>query len=275
MGFNPNAFAIFKINNMINISSKDNSLIKHINKLNKSAKYREKNKEFVAEGVRLCVDALESGAEFSSLVISGNALSKYTDEIKKLSQKSDNSYVLVNSLFNDISNTKTPQGIICIVKALDKPTLFDKMKGSFKILALENIQDPSNLGTILRTAEAVGVDGVILSGDCCDIYSPKVVRGSMGAVFRIPFSVVESIEDFVSNHKSITSYASVVDSNALKITDVKFDDTSVLVIGNEGNGIKKSTVDKCDYKITIPMNGRAESLNASAAAAILIWEMIK
>ena len=131
------------------------------------------------------------------------------------------------------------------------------------------------MGTILRTAEAVGIDGIVLSDDCCDIYSPKVVRGSMGAVFRIPFTVVSSIKDFISAHKDITSYASVVSGDAEKITDVKFSDSSLLVIGNEGNGVKASTIEACDKKITIPMNGRAESLNASAAAAILIWEMVK
>ncbi len=260
---------------MIRIASKDNSLVKHINKLNKSVKYRRECKEFVAEGIRLCSDALISGAEISSLIVCEDILEKYSDIIKKISEASNNSYVFSKALFNNISDTKNPQGIICVIKTLDKHSLFDKMKSNGKFLALENIQDPSNLGTILRTAEAVGIDGVILSSDCCDIYSPKVVRGSMGAVFRLPYIIKESIAEFISENKNITSYASVVDSNADKITRIKFERPCVVAVGNEGNGLKSSTIEVCNKKITIPMNGRAESLNASAAAAIIIWEMVK
>lgn len=260
---------------MINITSKDNSLIKHINKLNKSSKYRKKKNEFVAEGVRICNDAVESNACISSLVICEDIIEKYRDTIGRIEEHCEEVYVVTKPLFKEISETKTPQGVLCVIKALDKPTLFDKIKSGGKFVALDNIQDPSNLGTILRTAEAVGIDGIILSGDCCDIYSPKVVRGSMGAVFRIPFAKVNSIKDFIISHKNITSYASVVHDSADKITEIEFDDSSVLVIGNEGNGAKKETASACDYLVTIPMNGRAESLNASAAAAILMWEMIK
>ena len=260
---------------MIKITSKDNPLIKHINKLNKSAKYRREQCEFVAEGIRICNDAFLSHAKISSLIICEDIIEKNSELISKIKKVSDNSYVLSKSLFNAVSDTKSPQGMICVIKALDNPTLFDKIKSNGKFLALENIQDPSNLGTILRTAEAVGVSGVILSADCCDIYSPKVVRGSMGAVFRLPFISVESIEDYIISNKNINFYASVVDNDAEKVTDFVFEEPCVLLIGNEGNGLKKSTVELCDKKLTIPMNGRAESLNASAAAAILIWEMVK
>lgn len=260
---------------MIKISSKDNSLIKHITKLNKNSKYRKKSGEFTAEGIRICVDAVKSDVKISALIINENVIDKYLEEITLLKENAEKTYCLSDALFKDITDTKTPQGIICVLKTLDKPILFDKIKDSVKLLALENIQDPSNLGTVLRTAEALGIDGVVLSGDCCDIYSPKVVRGSMGAVFRIPFIIVDSLVDFIDSNKYLTSYASIVDENALKVTEVNFDKSSILIIGNEGNGIKESTVKKCDKSITIPMNGRAESLNASAAAAILIWEMIK
>ena len=127
------------------------------------------------------------------------------------------------------------------------------------------MQDPNNLGAILRSAEAFGIDGIVMSEDCCDIYSPKVVRGSMGAVFRIPFVICSSISSFLKENTYLDSFAAVVDSNAIRIT----------VVGNEGNGLKQETIDVCKNKITIPMRGKAESLNASAAASIIIWEMIK
>lgn len=260
---------------MIKITSKDNPLIKHINKLKKSPKYRGEQGEFLAEGARICKDAFLSNAKISALIINEDILDKYSELISEIENVCDKTYVLSKSLFKEISDTKNPQGLICVIKALDNLTLFDKIKSNGKFLALENIQDPSNLGTILRTAEALGVSGVILTDDCCDIYSPKVVRGSMGAVFRLPFIAVESMKDYIENNNHINFYASVVDNGAEKLTDFRFEEPCVLLIGNEGNGLKKSTVDLCDEKLTIPMNGRAESLNASAAAAILIWEMVK
>lgn len=261
---------------MKRISAKDNPLIKHINKLIKSSKYRAEKGEFVAEGVRLCEDALYSGCDIQALVVSDFACEHYKDTVAKLSEKTENSYVIPDSLFSKTSDTRNPQGVLCVIKALDNPTLFDKIKCNGKFLALDNIQDPSNLGTILRTAEAVGIDGVILSADCCDIYSPKVVRGSMGAVFRLSYTIVDTIAGFLSDNKYIDSFAAVVDSGAAEISVIDFKGkTACVVIGNEANGVKQSTIDACGGTVTIPMRGRAESLNASVAASIIMWEMIK
>lgn len=260
---------------MIRITAKDNTLIKHIKKLLKSAKYRRESGEFIAEGVRLCEDAFLSDAEITSLVVSETALEKYADIINKISQKTNSFYVVPNSLFSSLSDTKSPQGVLCVIKTLDKSPLFDKIKDGGKFLALDNVQDPSNLGAIFRTAEAVGIDGIVMSKDCCDIYSPKVVRGSMGAVFRLPYIITETIVEFIKSHKELTSYASVVDGTAAHITDTAFKAPCIVAIGNEGNGLKKSTIDACDLSITIPMKGRAESLNAAVAASIIIWELVK
>ena len=261
---------------MRRISAKDNQLIKHISKLLKSSRYRLENGEFISEGVRLCEDAFISDCEIISLVISDSAFERYNETIEKLRTKARNSYIVPDTLFTKISDTKNPQGVLCIIKALDNPTLFDKIKCNGKFLALDNIQDPSNLGTILRTAEAVGIDGVILSSDCCDIYSPKVVRGSMGAVFRLSYLITDTIADFLNENRDIESFAAVVNPDAKKLTDIDFNKkTSCVVVGNEANGIKQSTIDACSSTFTIPMNGRAESLNASVAAGIIMWEMIK
>lgn len=271
----PNAFAISIGGIMNRITAKDNPLIKHIKKLLKSAKYRRESGEFVAEGVRLCEDALLSDAEITALIVSETALKKYADIINKISQNINSFYVVSNSLFSSLSDTKSPQGVLCVIKTLDKSTLFDKIKDNGKFLALDNVQDPSNLGTIFRTAEAVGIDGIVMSKDCCDIYSPKVVRGSMGAVFRIPYIITDTIEEFIKANSELNSYASVVDRNAVKITDVSFGTPCIVAIGNEGNGLKESTINACDSSFTIPMKGRAESLNAAVAASIIIWELVK
>jgi TrmH family RNA methyltransferase len=260
---------------MIKISSKDNPLIKNIIKLNKSAKYRREQGLFVAEGLRLCEDAMLSKCEIYALVVTEIAKDKYSDTVNKLISYSENSYTVPTAVFSAISDTKTPQGILCIIKTLDKPTLFDTIKYNGKFLALDNIQDPANLGTIFRTAEAVGIDGIIMSKDCCDVYSPKVVRGTMGAVFRMSYLIVDSISSFLRDNRQLASYAAVVDRNSKSITDISFDSPCISVIGNEGNGIKADTLEVCHEKFTIPMAGRAESLNASVAASIVMWEMVR
>lgn len=255
------------------IKSKDNSIFKQVVKLNKSAKFRRECKLFIAEGYRIVKDAVESSADIDYFVFSESAIVKYSDFYKQITDTSCKCYVFSDDLFMKVTDTKTPQGVLCAIKLLDKNTVFGTIKGDEKFVALENIQDPGNMGTIFRTAEAIGINGIIMTKDCCDIYSPKVVRSTMGAVFRMPFIIVDKITDFIS--KDINSYAAVIDSSAKKITDVTFNTPCVCVIGNEGNGLTEETVNASDYAVTIPMNGRAESLNASVAASIFMWEMIK
>ena len=116
---------------------------------------------------------------------------------------------------------------------------------------------------------------IVLSADCCDIYSPKVVRGSMGAVFRLPFVVSDTISGYLNAHSELESYAAVVSASADKITTTPFVSPCIVAVGNEGNGLKEETISACKHKITIPMEGRAESLNAAVAASIIMWEMMK
>lgn len=259
---------------MLTITSKDNANIKNTVKLKNSSKFRKKSGAFIAEGVRLCMDAMYSGAKIEILFATENAAQKYEQDFEKLSNYADKSFIVTAPIFAVMSDTETPQGFLCVIKALDKIPEFDTIKRNSKFIALENLQDPSNLGTILRTAEAFALDGIVLSADCCDIYSPKVVRGSMGAVFRIPFLICNNIVDFLRENQSLVSYAAVV-SDAENITEVSFNNPSIAVIGNEGNGLRKETIDYCNHRITIPMSGKAESLNASTAASIIMWEMVK
>ena len=222
---------------MLTLTSRDNTNIKNTVKLKNSSKFRRKTGLFIAEGVRVCYDALLSGAQIETVFVTEDAFDKYPEKTAQLCEKSAKSFTVTDDIFSHISDTQSPQGVLCVIKTLDKVTEFDTIKNGGKFLALENIQDPNNLGTVLRSAEAFGVSGVIMSADCCDIYNPK--------------------------------------GDAEKITEISFGDCSVTVIGNEGNGLTKETVSACDHKITIPMRGKAESLNASTAASIIIWEMIK
>lgn len=260
---------------MQRLTSKENSLVKDILKLKSKASYRKKNGKFVIEGVRLSLDALQSKADIESLVYSDSAYEKYPDAVEKLSAKAQNTYSVSKALFEHISDTVTPQGIMCVCRFCSNVNTVFEAETPITALALENIQDPLNMGTVLRTAEAIGISRVFLSDDCVDVYSPKVLRGSMGAVFRLPIGIVPNMPEFVRlcNSKGIITAATVPDASAVSVTSVKDYSNTVVFIGNEGNGLTDELLKNTALKITIPMNGRAESLNASVAAAIMMWEM--
>ncbi len=254
------------------ITSKENSLIKLTSQLQGSAKARKENGLFVLEGLRICFDAFDNGIRFDKLIVSETAFKKYALEVEKLSEKAAECYKIPDNLFKKISDTTSPQGIIAVAQIPQNNTAFVNKNGRY--IALENIADPSNLGAVSRTAEALGVSGIILSSNGCDPYSPKALRASMGTLLRMPVIV---LSDFSSQIKELglKAYACVVDSDALPVTDIKFGDGTVLIIGNEANGITDETKATASEKITIPMSGRAESLNAAVAAAITMWEMMK
>lgn len=258
------------------ISSKDNKRLKTVKKLIASASFRREQGLFTAEGLRLCEDALRSGAQVDSAYFSEEFFEKHRDFAQRAQRVAGKGFLLKNSIFSALCDTKTPQGVLFVIKTLDKTLDFDKMKKNGNIVALDNVQDPTNLGTILRSAEAFGVDGVVLSRDCCDIYAPKVIRGSMGAVFRQPFAVVDDLPAFIRGFNRVgTSFAAVLERDSKSLCDCDFSGKALCAVGNEGNGLSDAVVSACSQKVFIPMSGGAESLNASAAASILIWEMIK
>ena len=151
------------------------------------------------------------------------------------------------------------------------------LSGEQCYLALEDLQDPGNLGTVVRTAEALGFGGLILSAGCCDLYNPKVLRGSMGGVFRLPAYITADMVTTVGRlrTKGFRCFACVPDEDALPVQTAPFGPGSICLIGNEGNGLRPETVAACGERLTIPMAGRAESLNASMAAGIVLWEMAR
>ncbi len=253
------------------IKSKDNALIKLVCALQGSAKARKNEGIFVLEGFRICSDALENGIEFSKLIISETAEKKYENELFDFYENADEIYKIPDSLFTKISDTKSPQGVIALVKMPSNNTEISK-KGRY--IALENLNDPSNLGAVSRTAEALGVSGIIISGDSVDPYSPKSLRASMGTLLRMPVIILNDFAGELKNSE-LKIYACVVDRDAKDINDVNFKDGSVLVIGNEANGLTDDLKQIADQEITITMRGKAESLNAATAAAISMWEMMK
>ena len=253
------------------ITSKDNPLIKLVCGLQSSAKTRKNEGLFVLEGLRICDDACDNSIKFDKLIISKTAKEKYSNDLLKFYKNAVEIFEIPDSLFQKISDTSSPQGVIAVVKI---PSLSPEILKNGRYIALENLNDPSNLGAISRTAEALGVSGIILSKDSVDPYAPKSLRASMGTLLRMPVII---LDDFVNDIKAsgLSVYACVVDSCARPITDVSFSDGSILLIGNEANGLTFSAKEMADERITIPMRGNAESFNAATAAAISMWEMMK
>ncbi len=258
------------------VSSKDNRFVKEWRGLCREAKLRRESGLFAIEGARLCGDALFSGYAPKTLLYTAEARQTYPVTEKLLSAAAE-AVEITPALADYMSDTANPQGIFCVVKALDNRLSFDKMNKRGRYAVLEDVRDPGNLGTVIRTAEAFGLDGLLLSAGCCDVYNPKVLRGSMGGVFRLPLLQTEDLPGVIAALQSqgMLAYACVVDADATPVHTVDFSPGSLCVIGNEGNGLTPATVAACHDRVTICMAGRAESLNASMAAGIVMWEMVR
>lgn len=261
---------------MEKIISAQNPKIKQFSKLVSSSKERKKTGHFVIEGVRLCRDAAQSGVKIKELFFTSQAYSKYPCDIDFIIDKAENSYEISAEVADKISDTENSQGVFLKCENTENEVSLNKLSPDGKYIVLENLQDPSNLGAIGRTAEALGVDGAVLVS-CCDVFNPKALRSSMGSLFRLPFVRLDDINELFSfsESKNIKTVATVVDSSAEKINETDLSGGIFLIIGNEGNGIKKETAENCDLQVTIPMLGRAESLNASMAACIAMWEVMR
>lgn len=182
--------------------------------------------------------------------------------------------VLTDTVFAHASDTKTPQGVLCVVRQKSYK-LEDLLKGEKRhLLVLDNLQDPGNMGTIVRTAEGAGVTGVIMSRDCVDIYNPKTIRSTMGSIYRMPFYYAEDILKAICKIKDagIKVYAAHLDGEkSYDEEDYAF--SCAFLIGNEGNGLREETSKMADHYIIIPMSGEVESLNAAIAASVLMFEV--
>ena len=241
------------------ITSTSNAQIKELAKLQKKSRLRDEKGIFLVEGPRMTE---EIPAERIEKVYASESFAKKNKEfLEKLQAPVE---LLTDTVFAYVSDTKTPQGILAIVKRLNY-TMNDLMQ--------DNLQDPGNLGTIFRTAEAAGVTGILLSKDCVDVYNPKVIRSTMGAVFRMPFLYVEDFPEKIKElqKERIKTYAAHLrGENAYDEED--YTTGCAFLIGNEGNGLRDEVADCADCLIRIPMEGEAESLNAAVAAAVLMFE---
>ena len=255
------------------ISSKDNELIKHIKKL-KDKKYRDENNEYIIEGVKLVEEAVSERAKIKHIIICENTTNTYEIPTNITLEMARYSCIYVTEkIFNSITQVTNPQGIMAIVEKSDNNDNIDFTQDI--IVILDDVQDPGNLGTILRTLDSIGINQVIVSNGTADSYNAKVVRSTMGAIFRINIiksdNLIETIKTTKRHHFKLV-VTSLQAEQSLYDTDFN---KKIIVIGNEANGVSKEIQEMADEKIKIPMLGRTESLNASVATGIVLYEYVR
>lgn len=254
------------------ITSTSNAKVKRLVNLKKKKKLRDSEKVFLVEGIRMFREVPEGS------LLEIYAAQSFFEKEKKLVEKKAAASGIRAELFSDevygyVSDTKTPQGILCVVKQPEK-SLREVLAGERPLLlVLDNIQDPGNLGTIIRTAEGAGVTGIVMSADCVDIYNPKVIRSTMGSVYRMPFVYTDDLAGTVRELKQagIYVYAAHLEGRCA-YDEVPYQGKCAFLIGNEGNGLREEIAACADQYIRIPMCGQVESLNAAVAASVLMFE---
>lgn len=245
------------------ITSRTNPLMTHIRKLAASRSYRAKTGEYLGDGTKLLEEALTWGAAVTTVVYTAAAaLPPLPPGIRAVEVPED--------VMKSVSPMEAPQGALFLAREPDT-ALPEKLSGS-RYLVLEGVQDPGNVGTILRAADAFEADGLILLEGCADLYSPKTVRASMGAVFRLRAwsgTLAELLPLLRAAGLPLLGAALRADTADARAVDLT---RGALLVGSEGRGLSGAALAACDGTIRIPMGARCESLNAAVAAAILLWE---
>ncbi len=256
------------------LTSRKNPLVRQAAAL-KEAAARRREGLFLCEGARLCRDAALSGVEIRRCFFTRRAQERYGGYLEPVLAACREGYLVEEHVAQVLSDTKNGQELFCVC-VLPRRDPREAPEGP--CLVLEDVQDPGNLGTVLRTAEAFGIGEMVLAGSCCDPYSPKALRAGMGAAFRaVPRVAGDAGEaaDWLRGH-GYRCHGAVPDAGALPIDQVELSwGRHAVFVGNEGNGLRAQTLARMDDRVTIPMAGRAESLNASAAATVLLWEMCR
>lgn len=280
------------------ISSKDNEFIKHIKKL-KDKKYRDLNNEYIIEGIKIIEEAINEKANIKQVVICDDCekTSNISKELMYEIARYECIYV-TKKIFDSLTDVSNPQGILAIVEKNAVKSKISNIKNSEKsetigveekeiiaeneidynqdiIVALDDIQDPGNLGTILRTVDSIGINQILVSKGTADSYNPKVVRSTMGAIFRVRIIECEDLENTlkeIQKHNFEIVVTSLQTKNSIYDIDYK---KKVIVIGNEANGVEPRIQKIADKKVKIPMLGKTESLNASVATGIILYEYVR
>lgn len=248
------------------ITSRQNPLMTHLRKLASSRSYRKKSREYLCDGTKLLAEALKWGAEVKTAVFSeGVDIPPLPDGVRAVRVSEE--------LMRSVSPMETPQGALFTV-ALPEVQLPETLSGKH-YLVLDGVQDPGNVGTILRTADAFDCDGVFLVNACADLYNPKTARATMGAIFRREAYTVTAEELFALLRKSgVQLYGTALRDDTVPLAEANLARAAV-AIGSEGRGLSQQVLDECAKTLKIPMNPRCESLNAAIAATVVLWEMYR
>ena len=271
------------------IRSRQNKNIVELCKLT-DRKAREATKTFRFDGIKLLEEAIKNDVEICAVFLSSSAQERVLDFLRTrfggaYEDRIEKCFVVSDDIFDKISEEKSPEGVITIAKYIDKlqknATIYNsahflEMKNEHIVL-LESVRDPSNVGAIIRSAAAIGIDRLILSADCADIYHPRAVRGSMGTLFNQRIDRVSDLPATIAEMRKSGRrvFAAALDDRALSLGKFEILTGDAVVIGNEGHGLSGDVIAACSNSVIIPMSERAESFNAAVAASILMWEFAK
>lgn len=258
---------------MQQITSKENKLIKHIIKL-KEKKYRKEYNEYIIEGVKIVEEAIQEKAKIKQIIISEEAINSELVQKHLKEDLTKIEYIQVpESIFKLISEVERPQGVLAVIEKEENDENIDLEQEI--ILALDDLQDPGNLGTIIRTLDSVGLKQILISKGTTDPYNPKVIRSTMGAIFRVKIVECENLKETLKKLQNNNFKIMVTDLNTEKsIYDINLQ-KNVIVIGNEANGVSEEIKSIADIRAIIPMFGKTESLNASIATGVILYEYVR
>ena len=271
------------------IRSRQNRAVVELCKLT-DRKAREMGKIFRFDGIKLLGEAIKNGVTLEKIFFKESDFERLTRQIQDVYGVSaldgvGRILVVSDDLFDKISEEKSPEGVISVAKYIDKlqknatiynSAYFSELENQSVVL-LESVRDPSNIGAVIRSAAAMGIDRLIISSDCADIYHPRAVRASMGTLFNQPIDRAENLCEVIAGLRQSGRrvFAAALDENAVHLGGFPIEKGDCVVIGNEGHGLSPETIAACNRSVLIPMSGRAESLNAAVAASVLMWEFFK
>jgi len=271
------------------IRSRQNKNIVELCKLT-DRKAREATRTFRFDGIKLLEEAIKNDVAICAVFLSSSAQDRVLDFLgacfgKSYESKIEKCFVVSDEIFEKISEEKSPEGVITIAKYIDKlqknATIYNSIHffgaQNESIVLLESVRDPSNVGAIIRSAAAIGIDRLILSADCADIYHPRAVRASMGTLFNQRIDRASDLAATVAEMRKSGRrvFAAALDERALTLGQFEILKGDAVVIGNEGHGLSDEVISACSNSVIIPMSERAESFNAAVAASILMWEFAK
>jgi len=261
---------------MQEIRSQDNQKLKEFAALCRDKKQRDSRSLCVMDGIKLCRDAAGAGHEIVQLWVTETACGKYSAEIEELERSAAEAYLIRDSAARKLSETVTPQGVMASVKRPDFCDVGD-VADEDRVLGLCGVQNPENVGGAIRTAVALGYRAVVLSPDCADPWSPRAVRAGAGTQLSCRICRADDFASAVSGLREagFSAYASAIHRDSVPVTEVAKDGKIFLAVGSEGRGLPDEVIESCAQTVHIPMDPAAESMNAAAAAAVMMWELRK